>query len=65
MTKEDKQNSLIECLRKIFVPIEIFELNLEKIEARLTPLEKIIYGGISIILVTVLGAILGWVIVKR
>ena len=51
------QNDFIEVLRKIFVTIEVFEL-------KITPLEKLVYGFVGVVLLAVLGAIIALVIRK-
>ena len=56
--KQDEQNSLIECLRKVFVSIEVFEL-------RLSPVEKIVYGATGAVLLAFLGAIIGFFITRK
>lgn len=61
MTEEqntkDKESGFIEKLRAIFVPIDIFNL-------RISPLEKIVYGMVSLILLAVIGALVALVIKK-
>lgn len=47
----------MEDLRKVFVTIEVFNL-------RTSPLEKLVYGMVSLIIVAVVGAILALVIRK-
>jgi hypothetical protein len=59
-----KKDSFIEDLRKIFVSIETFNLKLEAIGQRLSPLEKIVYGATGLILITVLGAALAFLMKK-
>ena len=50
-------DSITERMREIFVTKDIFEL-------RLSPLEKGFYGVVSLILFTVIGAILSIVVLK-
>ena len=55
MVSEEK--SIIEEMRKVFVTIEVFNL-------RLSPIEKIVYGFASLILVGVVTALITLVIKK-
>lgn len=51
------EEGLIEKLREIFVTIEVFNL-------RMNPLEKLFYGIISLIVLSVFGALIALVIRK-
>jgi hypothetical protein len=55
MSKDN--DNLIEKLRGIFVTIEIFNL-------RLTPVEKLVYGMVSLIVTSVLLAVI-YLVIKR
>ena len=48
-------DSIIEAMRKIFVPRDVFEL-------RMGPMEKLYYGIISMIVMAVFGALITLVI---
>ena len=50
-------DTIVERMREIFITKDVFEL-------RLTPLEKGFYGAISLILLTVLGAVITLVVRK-
>lgn len=44
---------IIEKMREIFVPKDVFELRIKAIENEITPLQRIIYGFIIMILTAV------------
>lgn len=62
MTKNN--DSLIEKLRGIFVTTEVFELKLKNVIDKITPMERVVYGALSLMATTVLLAILYGVIKK-
>lgn len=53
----NKKDSLLEELRDIFVSIETFNL-------RLSPLEKVVYGLVSLVLVGVVTSLIALVLKK-
>lgn len=59
-----KHSDLLEELRKIFVSIDIFNLTNKGISDRINPLEKLVYGMISVILLGFLSAVVGLVIMN-
>lgn len=52
-----KMDTIIERMREIFITREYFD-------TKFTPIEKIIYGFVGMVMVTVVAAIMGLVIVK-
>lgn len=52
-----KLDTIIEKMRIIFVTREYFD-------TKITPIEKIVYGFISMTMITVVGAVLSFVIVR-
>lgn len=49
------EDGLIERFRKIFVSKDIFELYLSKIDLRMNPMEKLVYGLVTVMLMGVIG----------
>ena len=56
MTK--REDLMIEELRKIFVSFEVFDL-------RLKPIEKLLYGTVSVVGVLIITALMSYILIKR
>lgn len=59
-----KLASILEKCREYFVTKEVFALELRSVRDEITPIQRILYGFISIILISVATYIVGGVIKK-